>query len=348
MKSKKIIYLLVGLGVIVLFITPLIISYSNLAFLPNQATFAADNLVSQIPFLPKTTRQILVRSKIVNEKLNSYKTKTLLEISGGGYKLVSVSIDGAIKDINSEKVQSTTAFKGTTLYPVPLGFDFQTASFGKDLFFKVNQGAALPNFDTTTLGKVWYQTNLDSLQKDLKISSRDDIDIIKDEKAKLEDYLAQLLKNKNLDGAKVTKVSKDGQTYHQITLKADSEPLSQLIVGDSLKNKEVEVTVLIDEKSRFLKSFLIKAKKLTQDGKAVEIKFDYILSEQNKNFSIEKPQSIQTISSASDLYLLLNKSKKPSVEEVFQALGAGAKESLADFLTVERITRVVLLLPKAL
>src|SRR3990167_485644 len=136
-------------GLLILFI-PILITYSDNStkFLDKKIVYAFDNLFAQIPAVPKTSRQVLVRALFVNAALNSYKIDAKITLGGEKLSLVEVETQGVAVNPGKPNNRSQTKSKGKIRSPLQVDFDFETYNSGKNLYFKVNQGIDLSLFNT--------------------------------------------------------------------------------------------------------------------------------------------------------------------------------------------------------
>ncbi len=339
--------ILIALGLI---LAPVAFSYSNILLINPEITASNDDLIAQIPLLPKTPKQIIARAKKVNQSLNSYKNKTSLVLSAEKVKLVDILTDGAIKNANSDKTESSNHVKGQSLFPAPVNFEFQTVTQGTTLYFKVDKGIRLPGFDTTKLENGWYQIDLQEFQKDLKVATRTDVEITRDVKKELDRYLEELRAEGSFGKeASFSEITEQGKQFYQIKLKVTKEPLSKYFLGGGLQDKNSTLTILINKADFYLEKISLQSEKLSKDKKSINLSFTYDISAQNQDFTIEKPRNATKLNNPIELYLLLNdKNAGSNVESLFKALGGEVKDVVADLLTVERLTKVIILLPKSL
>ena len=341
LQSKKVtkVAAILILGVLLFGSLLCLISFSKSSpkFLDKRIVYFIDNLFAQIPFTPKTPRQILVRSTLVNKKLTSYKMNSDLKVGTEKIKFVDIQLEGAVLNPGTEKTQSQLEAKGHILYPISADFDFETFSSGHNIYFKVNKGVNLPGFTTNNL-KSWHQFDSTKMEKDLKVNLRGEQDISNDINQELQTYLEQILKQ----DLKSKESSKDNKDYYEITAKLKGDYLTKIFFPGS-KDDESKITLLVEKGSYFLSELKLER----VDRSKASLSFSYKVTSQNQKFGLSQPKDATKINSPVDLYLLVTSGEKPSAQNLLKALGGEVKEVDTSLLTIERLTKVLLLLPKS-
>lgn len=315
------------------------ISYSDIStkYLDKRVVYFLDNLFAQVPFTPKTSRQILVRATAVNKNLTSYKIDSELKVGTEKLKFVDIKMVGSVLNPGTEQSQSQLTTKGQILFPISATFDFETAASGKNIFFKVSKGVNLQGFTTSNL-KGWYQLDSVEMEKDLKVDLRGESEITKDISKELQAYFDQSLSQ----DLKRKEISRDKKTYFEIETKLKGDYLTKIFFPN-LKDKDSEVTLLIEKDSYFLSELKLEA----VDKSQTKLSLDYKINSQNQKFELSEPKGAKKINNPVELYLLLTSGEKPSTQDLLNALGGEVKEVDTSLLTIERLTKVMLLLPKA-
>lgn len=333
--TGALVVLAVGLLVLVL------ITYSSgpTKILDKRIVYFVDNLFSQLPLVPKTSRQILVRASIVNKKLSSYKIESDFKLGNQKVNIVDIKTTGSIRNPGEENSQSSTKSVGKVLVPTPEDFDFETYNSGHSLFFKINNGVNLPEFDTTAI-KGWYELDLTKTAKDLKVDVRTEKEIVQDISKQLESYLIQEISENEITKKEV---NLEGKSYYQLETVLANNPLAQTFLPNA-KEAESKLLILIEKNSFFIS----KLQLIPTKNEEVTLKLTYKITSQNENFSIEKPVNPKKLNNPIEAYLLLNKGADPTAESLFKAIGGEAKETVTTLLTIERLTKVIILLPKAI
>jgi len=340
-QNKKITKIIVflSLGILLLGSVLCLISFSESStkYLDKRVVYFLDNLFAQVPFIPKTSRQVLVHSSLVNKNLTSYKIDSELKVGTEKLKIVEIKMVGSIVKLGTEHSQSQLTTKGQILFPISDTFDFETATSGKTIYFKVKKGVNLQGFTTNEL-KGWYQLDSDEMEKDLKVDLRGEKEITNDIAKELQAYMDQALKQ----DLKMKEISKDKKTYYEIKAKLKGDYLSKIFFP-SLKDKDSAITLLVEKGSYFLSELRLESINKSQ----ANLSLDYKINSQNQKFELSEPKDTTKIDNPIELYLLLTAAEKPTAQNLLKALGGEVKEVDTTLLTIERLTKVMLLLPKS-
>ncbi len=337
-KNSWVAFSVIALLVVVVILG--LITYSNVSVkvFGKNLVYAVDNIFVQIPGLPKTTRGILVRTVEVNKNLTSYKMQAKLTLESGQGNFVDITTTGVVVNPGQGNSKSLSHTKGKIAAPVQAVFDFETYNSGKNLFFKVNSGPNLDWLNSKNL-RGWYQLDLTEIGKDLKSDIKTETQISDSIKVEIQKYL-----DTEISDNKFTRkeVSRDGGKYYEIETTITRDPLSQAFLGSNEK-RETKVTLLIEKSSYFLKEL-----KLTPNEKGtVNLNLNYKITDQNKKQEVGEPKEAKKINNPVELYLLFTTGEKPTADNLLKALGGEVKEVSTTLLTIERLTKVILLLPKS-
>lgn len=335
----------VVVAVFLLSLVPTLITYSESStkYLDKRVVYAVDSIFARLPLLPKTPRQILVRSAQVNRDLDSYKFSAVLTMDGGETKIADISSSGSVTAAASEESRSQVQIKGKTLLPIKADFDLETYTAGKTFFFKVNKGVSLADFNTENL-KGWYQLDLDSLQKNLKVDVRTEEEIIADMREQFNTYVDNELSKGSIgDRVKVKSLAKDGKDYFELELVIGVDPITKSIVGD--KNSQgTKATVVIEKSTYYISELRLKPVKDSE----INLNLTYKMSDQNRKVELTQPEGAKMLNNPVEVYLLFTGGAEPTAENLLKAFGGEVKEVTTTLLTIERLTKVILLLPKSL
>lgn len=327
--------LVVGL-IALLFPVWLTYSESSPKFLDRKIVYSVDNVFAQVPFLPKTSRQVLSRAFYLSRNLDSYKIDAIISLGEDNLKLVDIKVAGTVENPAQEGSVSQTKVQGKILLGKETAFDFETYNLGKELYFKINKGLEATGFDSKNL-QGWYQLDLDQMGKDLKVDIKGEDGIAKDIHKQLQSYLDMV---EGKETTQIEEISRDGQKYFEIEALLEKDPLSSSLYPATEPTKTKAILLVKKD------SFLIDEIKLEQvEGSGFRLV--YRISDQNKKPELKKPESAIKINNPVELYLLVNKNPQPSANALLQAVGGEAKELVTTLLTIERLTKVALILPRS-
>ncbi len=300
--------------------------------------YSIDNLAASISFLPKTSRQVLVRAALVQKNLSSYKVDFSLKVSTEAFDIVDIESQGFVANAGNKNSQIASNTKGQIFLPEKVEFDFDTYSTAEKILFKVNNEIDIYGVNTKNF-KGWYEMDVESLKRDLKVDIKSESEIIKDVNSQLETILDGQFKN---SGIKLGETSKDGKTYFEVKTVLSDNPISKTFVSPT-DNRDTDLVLLINKDTFQLDHLSLNS----VENAETKFVFQYSLSEHNKRTVLTKPEQTQKINNPVELYLLLKGEDKPDTNDLLSALGGEVKEVTTTLLTIERLTKVLLLLPKS-
>ena len=84
---------------LLLIIFPIILSYSNFypPFIDKKVIYFLDSVVVDIPFLPKTPKQVFTKSLFCNQNLQNYHLTSKLDLDSGKVKLLEFTAIQAVE-----------------------------------------------------------------------------------------------------------------------------------------------------------------------------------------------------------------------------------------------------------
>lgn len=346
--------ILVLFAILMLVFGLLLLSYSNFypPLLDKKYIFALDNLVASIPALPKTPKQIVTKSFYSNKKLNGYSAGGSVSLKGSGSNEISLSFVGKVNKAGLFGSSSLTDVKGKVVGQLNGAVDFQTIAKDDNFYFRTVGNLGLVDFDPTLLGKDWYQLDLDKFQTSLGVQAKKDSEIISDvaisanklQKDSVERNLfSKLIESKEL------KIDKE--VYYQFKFSMDERLLNDLGILSGYEIDKPILKLLINKKSFFLELLEINSQ-VTPTGndslkEKLQLRLEYQIFNINKEQKIETPQKSKTIVNPVEFSLAFEGKANGSDEELLEATSKAIDRG-QNFLTIERLLRVILLLPKAI
>lgn len=319
---------------------PFFVTYNSgaTAFLHDNIVYSVDNVFAQIPFFPKTPRQVLVRASLLSKDLNSYSVLAKIKVGNEQTDLINLSATGKIRRESQTDNRSQIKISGRAVTPVQTNLDFETVTIGDNLFFKSNLPLFISGFSTSKiLG--WYKLNLTEFAKNLKVDVRNEEEIINDVETKVQENIKQILDEKNL---KQKLITENGMDFYEIKTKLKNDSLTKFLVPQN-QDSSSDLTIKVEKETYNLSEIRLEKK----GQKSVNVDFSYNLKDHNRVKEIEAPRNAQEVKNPVELYLLFNAAEKPTPESLLRAVGGETYELGTTLLTIERLTKVVLILPKA-
>lgn len=331
---------------ILIFIPPVIISYLPFypPFLPKVFVYSLDNVFASIPFIPKTSKQVLTRGLFVNRSLQNYSPSIEVILkTDKGKKLAQVSLKGKISD----------AALFTSHYQAKLqgGFESQTAGVvnleeqGGNFFFQVEKPVVSPFIDLSQTQNNWYRVDLSQFEKNLGVNVRDDNQILNDVAGSFENLRASLSQSIP-SGYHYEEIG--GQQYYKFDFSIQGQE-QQVLTAVSLRTLTIWISKDTFVLSKVylqgnLKQDLLNATSVSQNN---QVNFEVTYSLLPENFTPAKTGNPIDISAPIDLWLNLNNKQNDKSTETFFEATTASKDFGANFLTLERLLKVIFLLPKA-
>jgi len=347
-KSKLVLRILITLAaiIIVLFFAIFFVSFANLypnSVSPKQS-WVVDGFYAQVPFLPKSPSQILSAALVNNQKLNSYSLNLKAKISlPKSLDLIVLTVDGAINHPGKSNASSKSKITAQTAQPVVANFEANTVEIGNDFYFSIDDNANFLGLNLNSL-KDWQKVNTKDFEAKLGVKARSDEQVLNDVLTNWEKLYSDLLHNSLKKDLTMKDVKDNSKSYFQLTLHPDEFDLSQLLTQAGKGTvKDSTVTAWVDKKTRHLAKVIIDANlipdKDTGAGQELHLNLSYELDKVNQKIVIEAPASFSTITSPTEFALKAGSLdlKTVNVEETGQ-----------NFVTLERLSRVLLLLPASL
>lgn len=326
------------LVLVIIFFSFVLYSSKSPSIFGKAFVYATDNIAAQINFFPKTSRQVLVRTANVQKNLKSYKVDYDLLISSKDIEVVNTKTSALVTNpVSSEsKIKSST--RGFVLLPQKVEFDFDTFSTSDKTLFKINKEVNIFGINTKKF-EGWYELDFDSLEKDLKVKIKREAEIIKDVNSQVEKILDEQIKNSSTS---LNEEQEGGKSYYKVETVLKEDPLSKTF--NPSEKQDSKLTLLVNKENFNLEKLHLSS----IESSETNVVFDYKIAEHNAVPSPENPKNPQKINNPVELYLLLKGDKQPEAADLLQALGGEVKEIATSLLTIERLTKVVLLLPKSL
>ncbi len=337
--------------------------------IPKNTVRIVDSGLAAVPFIPKTPKQVLTRSFAISDKIKSGVQKFSLEISSSGSSQprqnisVRLSVKAPFKVVN----ENTTNVEAETNLELDFAgtrskYSANFVAIDKNVYFKLGD---IPGFKK--ISNKWYRVDLEKIQKDLNVSTQGDEEAkegLKEQTERLFDALDKHQIFKKIKRLSDEDVSGRTSYHYQLDLaKEELEAILKTYSDGNAKVGEVEKVRLdlwVDKSKFYLNKFGIEGSIVygapTDSSlnlslpKRLEFKFKFIheLSEINKEIVIEAPEKSEEIESIFEI-LLPALPITPTSQGV-RTLGTTdpAYEVGKNILTVEKITRVLYSIPKAL
>ncbi len=353
-KQKLSLIKIILISITLLFAGLLLLSYSNFypPFVGKQYIFALDNFVGSIPFIPKTPKQIVTRSLYPDKKLSSYKAEGKVVLKGNSRDQISLVFSGKVNKAAQFGSESSQNVKGQVTGELRGEIDFQTVESNENFYFRTLGNLGIEDFDPTLLGQDWYQIDRDKFQASLGVEIKKDaeiaIDIAEQAKKLQNDVVGENIFSK-LRESKIVNIKNQNYFQYKFTVSEKILNGANPLSGYSLK--QPVLTLLINKKTFYLEKWQIDAevvaKNNTGQKEKMSLKIEYQIFEINKKQKIEIPKNNKTISHPVELSLAFD-GKDEGDNEALLAATEKAIDRGQNFLTIERILKVTLLLPKAI
>lgn len=296
--------------------------------------------IGSLPVIPKTNRQILLATFYKNSKLNSYQLSgslTIGSLESPSKDYGKIQINGAIekgRDLNNYSL-NLKGFFGTDS-PVN-NFKFESVENDGTFFFRVDNFPDLFGVSFSKISGNWYQTNVESLQKDMQIEARSDADIQKD--------ITNFFKNSRDKIFHLAKRSEDPHFYY-FSINLGKEDALDLL-KKSLPTNSATISLKIEKKSLNLDQFDFTAglgetskPDLTAQIANSQLKLTAQLAKFNQKQEFSDPKGAKSFANLTQS--LVTTSKQATANDLLNQLKQ-TNEVGADLLTVERLTHVFLL-----
>lgn len=351
LSIKKIILILLAILVLI-FGSLLVLSYANLypSFIDRNFIYSLDSTVASIPLLPKTPKQIVTKALMTNqENLKSYSVSLNGTVKVADTEILNLKTTGAIENPGflTGRSSSQTDFESNLIGKG----SFATFEDGSTLSFKVNAAPALDGFDFSQVKKdSWYQVDLNTYEKNLGVNVRNDKGIITDVNSEFNKIRSQVGKNGSFPTvAQFKEIKKGAQSYYSVKLNLNNEKIGNTFLGANFDSKITSVSLLIAKNSFFITSYNLVTNSLATGEKGLNYNFNltYQLSNINQNQNFPSVQASEPINNPLSLYLLTIPNDRTNNVGLIQA-ATNAPNFSANFLTLERLLKVILLLPKSL
>lgn len=338
--------------IVILFFVPILVSYTNFypPFLSKKVIYVLDSIVADIPLLPKTPKQIMTKSLIRNQSLQSYKLSSSLSLKSKTFNLVDFSAEQKINQAGSYTALTSSKIKGNIYFLPGNKIDFETRKRGSTLYFKITKAPDLSGISQTTA--IWYKLNLMTFQDSLGIKARNDQEIIDDLRNGFQQVLSDSIDKSlfaKVESFKKVKVNKE--TFYEVKVPVNPESLKALPILGQSKTDKTKLTLFINEKSLFLTKMnlsgqIVSETKNLEKNSNIIFTLEARLSEIDKAQQVDFPPNVTEIKDSLDLSLKLSK-KSSDALQLFTATKS-AKDFGENLLTIERLTSVLLLFPKAI
>jgi hypothetical protein len=348
---------LLKITTIFLLLIPLILlafSYTNIypPLVDKKYIFTLDSFVASIPLIPKTPKQVLSKAITSSTKLSSYSAGATVSLKSDRSEQIELSFAGSVNKAGLFGSTSQSSVKGTVKGELNGEINFQTVSKEENLYFRTVGNLGLPDFDPTLLGSDWYKMDLEKFQEGLGVESRGDSEIVDDISKQAETYWLRLVDSglfSKLTSSKTLKIG--GVEYLKYSFDIDSKLIQDFNLFNGYRFTNPDLSLLVNKKSTLIEIVELVAEVDPEKANIVKTKmnfrFEFRVFNINKEQKIEIPEATKAISGPIELSLVLE-----GRDDVQDTAFVGAAQKAVDrgqnFLTVERILRVILLLPKAI
>ncbi len=355
--SKQNKQILAGVIILVLiFVLPILLSYSGYypPFVDKKVIYFLDSMVADIPLLPKTPKQVITKSLIRNQSLKNYQLVTDFNLETKKVKIAGLKIDQAVENAGSVDSKSSSKIEGEIVF-LPNGkINIETIKLGKNLNFKIISVPENLGINVGKLSQKWYQINLANFQKDLGVTARNDQQIIDDVRGNFSKIQGNLIEKSVFSKVQsFKKVKINNKEFYEIKIALDEDYLKDLpVLGQGLKIKNPVLTLWIGKGNFILTKADLSGSLASQNENSllanseIKVSLNSELKRIGEVQNITPPNNTEEIKSPIDLSLKL----QGSSEEASSLLAATqtAKDLGDNFLTVERLLSVIILLPKSI
>lgn len=352
-QNRPIIISLIVLLILVVF--PLVISYSNFYpfFVPKGALYLLDSFIAEIPLIPKTSKQVITRSLMHNRNLASYSLTTNISLDLKKTNLAKVKLVSDINSAGSLDSKSKNKITGIVNFLPDGQINIETTKIKNSLAFKITAVPASLGLNLDKLKNVWYEIDLKTFQEGLAVNTRNDQQIIDDVRNSF-DKIQTTLTDQSIF-SKVTsfkQIKLNNSFFWEIKFALGADSFKDVSLLPNLKMQKPVLTLWIDSSSFYLTKLDLSSELISPTDKKNSTNSSLTIHLTSELSNIDNPPKIMfsekttEIKSPIDLALKLTQSSG-SVDNLFEATKI-AKNNGENFLTVERLLSVILLLPKAL
>ena len=248
--------ILIAIAILVLLIVlPIALSYSNFypPFLDKKVIYLLDSVVADIPLLPKTPKQIVTKSLIRNQNLNSYSLTTNLFLGDRNVTLIKLTVNQAVENAGSVDTKSKLHLTGDLNILANGKVDIETVKLQNNLNFKIGNLPSGFGINTGSLNQGWYQVDLAAFQEGLSVNARNDQQIIDDVRNSFQKTQSSLVDNSIFSKVTSFKVVKlNNQNNYEIKFALSEDSLKNLPIVSALKLKNPVLTLLVNCSTYYL------------------------------------------------------------------------------------------------
>ncbi|MEX0616349.1 MAG: hypothetical protein WD231_00885 [Candidatus Woykebacteria bacterium] len=360
LSGRRAIYLLFAAILIGLLGFLINASYLGLSvpFIPKGLARATDVSITYLPFVPKTSKQVVTRAFFEMGRIKSGEHVFNLELAeednGSKKTVIAPKIVGQFREENGE-----LDLAGEASVDGPGGDKLKINFVEKDkfLYFKLNNVPNILGLDFTKVGEDWNKIDVDKIINQGNAKVRGDSDIKKDVKGK-EDILYDTLAAEKI--FEKTTVSSEGSSFkYQIDLgESEIDKIAKVFFPKGLSQlKKLNLALFIDKSSYRIQKLeaigeisslpVSQTSGLSISAPETNFKFSYQLKEANEKLEIKAPEA-REIESLFSLYLLVQGGKKEDPANLIFGATKSLPEFGANFLTIERLIHVLYLAPLSL
>lgn len=335
-------------------IFPIILSYSNFypPFFDKKIIYFLDSVVVDIPFLPKTPKQVFTKSLIRNQNLQNYHLTSKLDLDSGKGTLLEFTATQAVEKAGSFETKTRAKIVGNINFIPGSQTEFETIKSQNELYFKITSLSRAIGINTDNLQKEWYKIDLDAFQKTLGVKARNDQQIIDDIRVEFQKVQAGLIDKSifnKVKSFKKTKIAK--HSFYEIKLVLDQNSFKKFPLLSELKIDKPILILWVNSESYYLTKLDLVGDVLSKNSKVetnsnLKLHFSSVLSNIGSKQNFEMPKNPTVIKDPLDLAMKSTQTIG-DVDKLFAAT-ALQKDLGENFLTVERLISVLLLIPKAI
>lgn len=345
--------------VIAIFVLPLLVSYSNFypPLIPKSYIYLLDSVVADIPLLPKTPKQVVTKALLRNQSLQSYSLSTNLKVATNGSNqnltAVDLKVNTAVENAAQLESKTQTNISGSINLFDNGQIDIASVKEANNYYLNVRQFPLVPGFELGNLDKIWYKIDMNDFQKGLSVSSRNDQQIVDDVRGQFANVQEGLIKKSLFSNvSEFKKIKQSGGEFYQIKFKLDESSFTGLaLLSQNSKLTNPELTLWVNTDTYYLTKLNLTgtivpdAKTKVSDQQLLTLNLNMELSKINQGQNISIPTNPTEIKGSVDLALKVEKNTDTAA--LFDS-AKSAKDLGENFLTVERLITVLLLLPKAI
>lgn len=334
----------------------LILSYSNSypSFLPKKFIYSLDTTIASVPFIPKTTKQIVTKAVYTNQSLDSYKSKNFVLLKAGKIKLFELNMESTVENaVLANSAYSSKLSGSSLLFPVG-SFSLETYKKNNELYFNLDNPPTIQGLEISKLAESWHKIDIEKFQAGLGVKAKSDSEVVTEMQKTFSDIFDKLAESSVFAKKSEKKViKKQGSEYFEIKLKLVDSIFGQVpFLGESSKLENSQLTLLVESRKFYLTRYSLQGDIVPdRDGdinQAEKITFE--ISTELSDIGVvsvgKVPQERMTITSPTDLYTTITP-QSVAETDLFQ-LNSDAKEFGENLLTIERLITVLMLLPKSI